>query len=170
MKDLLHTSLHAALWLIVAGFTLMGCGYTVAGSKPTFLGSISIGYINNATLEPGLEDGLQKALAAEFMKHGVRFLSGGGAHQLSGTITKFSMTGLADKDGFFTDYEVIIIGAFHIRDAEGVVRELKASGPFLVAFPIEADLAGITAVKEEAVNRALEDLAIEIAASVLYSR
>lgn len=161
-------ALSALILLAAAALFVSGCGYSMAGSKraPLAFETVDIVYINNATLEPGLQDGFRKALSSELMKRGV-ILELGAKTRLSGTITRFVVTGLAEKDGYFTEYDVMISGRFRLKKAGGKEFDLGGRGPFIVSFPIMGGMAGFSGLKEVAVKRAVEDLAAEVAAAAL---
>lgn len=153
--------------MFAACLLLSACGYAVQTSSP--VESVSIGRIENRTFEPKLEDRLSDALVSAFLSNGIR-IAGASPYTVKGTINDFELKNLAEKGGVAVRYEVVIKGDFFLVNPDGTSRKLRNSGVFIVSFPSEDALERVLALKEEATVRALNDLAEEIAASILYGR
>lgn len=150
--------------LLILLFT--GCGYSI---RKTPVGSVNLGRIDNLTLEPKLEDRLAESLVLSLMKNGIR-IDRRSDYTLSGAVNSFSLRGLSEKEGITVSYEVIVRGRFYLQNKEGQRRELSSRGLFIISFAGEGPLEGVLANKEEAVERALSDMADELAASIIYER
>lgn len=144
-----------------------GCGYTLQGKASLPFGSITIGKIINKTFEPGVEDRMQLALVDELMKNGFT-IDNSGQHRIDGVINAFELRTLSTKSGVAVEYEVVVRGDFRLTEAAGKTRPLRNSGVYIVSFLSKDSLQGVMAMKEKAIERALKDLASEIAASIIY--
>jgi outer membrane lipopolysaccharide assembly protein LptE/RlpB len=149
-------------------FFVSGCGYSVRRHSALPFTEISIGRIDNATLEPKLQDKLYKALTEEFMKQGIS-VSPAADLKLTGTISKFDMVGLSDKNGVTAEYRVIVLMEFRITDGSGKTKfKTTVNTPFIVDFTGSPDLGVLMATKEIAEERAMADIAMEIAGALIY--
>ncbi len=155
--------------LLVTCYSLLvvGCGYTIHGRASLPFDSIRIGKIENKTVEPKLEDRMQRALADELMKNGIQVVNSSG-YVLNGVIKTFELKGLSEKEGVMIEYEVVIRGRFYLVDPSGKTKELKDSGSFIASFSSADSLQNVMTMKEEAIKRALKDMATEIVASIIY--
>ena len=149
-------------------FTLTGCGYTIHGKVALPFDSIQIGRIENVTTEPKLQDVLYKALTEEFLKQGIT-VSPDSGYKLTGNINHFELRIISEKKELATEYEVIIRGDFRLAEPSGAVKEFKNIGsPFIVSFQSSNILEDVLALKEQASEKALKDLASEIVAHLIY--
>lgn len=160
-------TLKTAAALFFISVFLFSCGYRFTGLKHAGMGSVKIGEIKNTAREPGLSDGLATALAEELTKRGIEISSGSG-YEISGSVNGFEMKGISEKGGFFSEYEISISGEFRLRTPDGKTEKLLGEMPFVVHYGAKGGLKEVMAEKEEAVRRALEGLASEIAASIIY--
>ncbi len=148
--------------------TVYGCGYTIHGKASLPFDSIQIGKMENITLEPKLQDRLNKALAEEFLKQGITVYPDAG-YKLSGTINQFELRILSEKADIAREYEVIIKGDFRLIDPSGNIKEFKNIGsPFIVSFSGSGPLGELIAFKELASERAIRDMATELIALLIY--
>jgi hypothetical protein len=146
----------------------LGCGYTLHGRASLPFNEIQIGKIENRTLEPKLQDKLSRALTEEFLKQGIT-VSPDAGYKISGTIHRFELRLLSEKEDIAKEYEVIIRGNFTLVDPSGNAREYKDIGsPFIVSFSGPDLLNELRASKEIASERAIRDLAGEIVAALMY--
>ncbi len=149
-------------------FTLYGCGYTIHGKMSLPFASIQVGKIENTTLEPKLQDKLQRALTEEFLKQGISVNPDGG-YKLSGKIYQFDLRVLSEKKDIATEYEVIIKGDFSLVDPSGNIEDFKNIGsPFIVSFQSSDMLEEVLALKEIVSERAIRDMATEIVSILIY--
>jgi hypothetical protein len=143
----------------VAAVVLVGCGYSVR-QTPGF-SSLAIGRIENNTPEPRLEDILYEELALELSRKGIRVERGAG-HALTGSIDRYVLRGLAEREGVNVQFQVQITGNFTLRGPRGEERPIRGSGAFLVTFAGRGPLESVLANRDEAVRRSLRDMAREI--------
>jgi hypothetical protein len=149
-------------------FAINGCGYTLHGRSALPFQDVAIGVIENKTVEPKLQDNLAVALTQEFLKEGIT-VTPAAQYKLSGVIHTFSLRILSEKSDVAAEYEVTIKGDFRIIDPSGKITEMKQVGsPFIVSFPSSGQLNELIAFKEQASNRALQDMAAEIVANLIY--
>jgi hypothetical protein len=149
-------------------FAANGCGYSLHGRSALPFHDVAIGIIENNTVEPKLQDSLTVALTQEFLKEGIT-VTPAAQYRLSGVIHTFSLRILSEKSDVAAEYEVTIKGDFRIIDASGKITEMKQVGsPFIVSFPSSGQLNELIAFKEQASNKALQDMAAEIVANLIY--
>ncbi len=147
---------------------LGSCGYSVHRHASLPFGEINIGPIDNATLEPKLQDKLSRALTEEFSKQGI-MVTPEAQLKLTGSITKFDMISLSEKAGITVEYRVIIDADFRITDAQGKVREARhVSSPFIVSFTGTGDMANLLAARDLAEKKAMEDLSEELVGELIF--
>jgi len=155
----------AAMTLILL---LGGCGYSVHRHASLPFSQINVGRIDNATLEPKLQDKLYSALAEEFTKQGI-LVTPEAQLKLTGRITRFDMISLSEKGGVTVEYRVIVEADFSMTDAEGKVRETRhVSSPFIVSFTGTGDLTNLLAARDLAEERAMKDLSEELVGMLIY--
>ena len=142
---------------------LSSCAYNVHRAPYE---SVSIGRIENRTFEHGLEDRLNTLLAEELMRSGMK-VDEKSPYRIEGAIERFDLKGIAQKGEVTVQYEVFIEASFTLKSPEGE-RPLKTSTTFPVTFSSEGPLEEIIALKEEAGERALRDMAQEITAAILF--
>lgn len=155
------------IWILISGFSLVSCGYSLHGKSDLPFHSISIGRIINRTFEPKLEDKMQIVLTDELMRNGFQVVSGSG-YRIDGVINTLELRTLSEKSGTAVEYEVIVKGDFKLTDQSGKVKKLRGQGAFIVSFSSTESLQAVVALKEQAIERALKDLSSEIVASIIY--
>lgn len=149
-------------------FILFGCGYTLQGRTSLPFDSIQIEGIENKTIEPKLQDKFFRAITEEFLKYGVSVQSHAD-YKLSGTIDRYRLRVLSERSGVAVEYEVIIKGDFRLVGPSGDTRDIKDIGsPFIVSFPASSVLEEVLAFKELASEKAIRDMAMEVAAAIIY--
>jgi hypothetical protein len=147
---------------------LFGCGYSLQNKTTLPFQAIQIGKIENATVEPKLQDMLYRALTDEFLKHGVS-VNRDSVYKLNGRINHFELLILSEKSDIATEYEVVIKGNFILTDPSGKIKEFKNTGsPFIVSFSGPGPLNNLIASKELASEKAMRDMAMEIVGIILY--
>lgn len=155
-------------FLISIVLLLNNCGYSIHRHAALPFSEISIGTIENKTVEPKLQDKLHKALVEEFIKQGIS-ISPSSALKLSGTIYKFIMVSLSEKNGITVEYSVFINVDFKLADNKGGAKEIKnISSPFIVSFAGSEDFGGLLANKDIAEEKALNDVAMQIVGALIY--
>jgi outer membrane lipopolysaccharide assembly protein LptE/RlpB len=165
----MHKGTQIILQAVAITFILLlgGCGYSVHRHASLPFGEINIGRIDNATLEPKLQDKLHRALTEEFTEQGI-LVTPDAQLKLTGSITKFDMISLSEKEGVTVEYRVMVDADFRITDAKGKVREARhLSSPFIVSFT-GSDLTNILADRDLAEGRAMKDLSQELIGTLIY--
>lgn len=157
----------AALLAALLAPALTGCGYSLR--KGPAVRAVRIEPIANNTNEPRLQDFLYDALVEELMKQGVR-VRGDAEHGIEGALNGFELRPTAEKEDVTVQYEVAIHGRFSLVGPDGSRTPLRERGAFIVTFGGEGALELLTAGKELAIQRALRDMAREIAASLVQIR
>jgi outer membrane lipopolysaccharide assembly protein LptE/RlpB len=147
---------------------LSGCGYHIHTHAALPFTEVKVGLLKNKTLEPKLEDRLDRALTEEFLKQGIT-ISPGAKYTLTGVIHGFDMVGLSEKAGITVEYKVVISADFTLVDSEGkVVGTKKIGSPFIVSFTASEDLGSLVASREVAEEQAMKDIATEIVGALIY--
>ncbi len=119
-------------------------------------------------MEPGLQDKLHRALTQEFLSQGIT-VTPAAPYTLTAVVTRFDMTGISEKSGITADYRILITADFRLVDSQGkTVVTKNVSSPFIASFSAPDDLAAVIALKENAEEKALRDLASEVAALLIY--
>lgn len=163
-KTVLFNIVIISLAALAAG----GCGYSIHPQSSLPAKEISIGLIDNRTMEPKLQDKLVRALTEEFMKQGIR-VSRGAEYTITGTVNNFDLVSLSTKAGVTVEYRVTMSAEFRLLDREGHVVVVKGiSAPFIVALTDEGDLGRLLAVKDSAEERAVADIAMEIVGAFMF--
>lgn len=156
------------LTAVLLVFALSGCGYTLQTKANLPFDAITIGSIENRTLEPKLQDRLNRALAETFMEYGFRIVPNA-RYRLDCDITNFSMKTLSEKELTAVEYEVSIRAVFRLLDAEkDSVKQIVVDNPFVTSLSAVGTLQTIMSGKELASERALKDIAGEVARRIIY--
>ncbi len=148
---------------------LFGCGYSIQRQANLPFDSISIGKIENRTVEPKLQDKFQRILTETFMEYGFRIepLS---RYVIEGSIISFDLKPLSEKSLIVTEYEVIIKANFILLDTKTNERiPINIRRPFVTYFDVLGRIEDILMHKEIATNRAIKDISLEITRSIIYS-
>jgi len=146
---------------------LSACGYSV--KREPAVKEVSIGYLDNRTHEPGLSDSLRTALTLELAARGVR-ASDGADTKITGTIAGLSVSPLAERRGTLVKFSVSMDGDFMLTGPGEEQRKLGTPLHYIVAFGSDAELGELYSMRDEAVRRAVADLASDIAAAVAEDR
>lgn len=145
-----------------------GCGYSIHPQSALPAKEISIGLIDNRTVEPKLQDKLQRALTEEFMKQGIRVIQGA-EYKITGTVKSFDLVGISERGGVIVEYKVTMSAEFRLLDREGKVVVVKnISSPFIVSLTDPGDLGLLLATKDTAEEQAVADIAMEVAGAFMF--
>jgi outer membrane lipopolysaccharide assembly protein LptE/RlpB len=168
MKGMNRGGRPALLISVLIVMLLGGCGYSVQRHAALPFTEISLGRIENTTLEPKLQDKLFEALTQEFMKQGIS-VDPSAKLKLTGTINRFDLIGLSEKNGITAEYRVVVHITFRLIDEEGKTRKtMTIKSPFIVSFTASQDLGTLIATKEVAEERAMADIAMELVGELIY--
>ncbi len=162
------TEILACNIIVIIFAALAGCGYSIHPQSALHEKEISIGLIDNLTVEPKLQDKLQKALTEEFMKQGIRVVHGA-ENKVTGTVKSFDLVGLSERGGVLVGYRVTMSAEFKLLDREGKVVAVKTiSSPFIVTLTDTGDLGLLLAQKEVAEEQAVADVAMEVVGAFMF--
>jgi len=154
--------------MLISLFFLNSCGYSVHRYSALPFKEVKVGLIENKTLEPKLQDKLNKALTEEFLKQGI-MIEPDADLKLTGVIHKFSLDGLSEKKGVVIEYKAIINADFMLTDEKGETRHFKnISSPFIVSMTGSSDFGSLIANKDLAETKAIQDIAMELVGALIY--
>lgn len=154
----------AIIFLLIAS----GCGYSVYRHADLPYKEISIGVIENKTLQPKLQDKLHRALTEELLRQGIS-VNKTSAYRLSGVINKFELSSLSEKQEVTIQYRVVLNADFRLTGDAGKTLEIKKiTSPFIVSFTASEDLGRLLAARDVAEERALRDIASEVVGALIY--
>lgn len=154
--------------LVLLATIISGCGYSLHSRAVLPFKEVSIGLIENRTLEPKLQDMLHKALTLEFQKHGVS-VTPHASTTLKGVVRSFDMTSVSEKDNVAVEFRVTINADFTLTGPTGKAEEIKnMSSPFIVIFDGSKDMGNLIAAKEAAAETAMKDVAVGLMGSLLF--
>ena len=149
-------------------FYISACGYNIYSRSHLPFSEISIGLIENRTIEPKLQDKLHKALIEEFIKHGVR-INTAARLKLTGIIHHFDMSSLSEKNGITAEYRIFINADFKLQDDTGKTTEIKnIASPFIDSFTGSENLGKLIASKEMAEEMALSNISMQLIGTLIY--
>jgi outer membrane lipopolysaccharide assembly protein LptE/RlpB len=96
-----------------------GCGYTVGGTLPSHIQSVSVPIFRNSTREPAVESLITRAVVEAFSTNGRLKVVGSSQADaiLDGEITGYSIASIAfDKDANVRLYRLIVTVNLRMRD------------------------------------------------------
>ncbi len=146
---------------------ITACGYSLR--RVPAINEIRIGKIKNLTFEPALQDTFILALEQELTRLGVRVDRSAG-HVVEGKISQVKVKGTVEDNDVIVQYEVSISGDFRVVTPEGKTLNLKGRDNFIVTFSGNNDLSRLMSSKEGAIEKALINLATDIASDIAANR
>jgi len=159
----------AALF-IISGI-LGGCGYSVYRHASLPFQEISIGLIENRTVEPKLQDKLERALTEEFLKQGIS-INPSAQYKITGIVRAFDMVAIASKDNIGVEYRVTFDADFTLVEGPKKIRDIKnIRSPFIVSFRSykgSPNLSNLLAAEEVAEDQVANNVAMEIVGALIY--
>jgi outer membrane lipopolysaccharide assembly protein LptE/RlpB len=108
-----------ALGLLGLAVLLGGCGYTVRGTLPAHISTISVPIFRNRTQEPAIESLITRAVVEAFSTNGrLRVVGSEQADAvLDGEITGYNVTSIAfDEDANVRLYRLLVTVNLRLRD------------------------------------------------------
>jgi outer membrane lipopolysaccharide assembly protein LptE/RlpB len=108
----------AALLVVLAGL-LGGCGYTVHGTLPSHINTISVPIFQNRTQEPAIEGFITRAVVEAFSTNGRLKVVGSEAADavLDGEIIGYSVASIAfDQNANVRQYRLVVTVNLRMRD------------------------------------------------------
>jgi hypothetical protein len=109
----------AAALALALSLLLPGCGYTVGGTLPADVTTVSVPIFKNRTREPGVESFITRAVVEAFSTNGrLRVAHSGEADSiLEGEITNYGVTAIAfDKSANIQVYRLSVTINLRMRD------------------------------------------------------
>jgi outer membrane lipopolysaccharide assembly protein LptE/RlpB len=160
----------AALGLALA-LLLGGCGYTVGGTLPSHINTVSVPIFKNRTREPGVESLITRAVIEAFSTNGrLKIARGGEADAvLEGEIISYGVTSIAfDKDANAQLYRLVVTVNLRMRDVKGNTvlfqqREVREQADFRVQNAVSQTISR----EETALRTAATDIGRAIVAIAL---
>jgi outer membrane lipopolysaccharide assembly protein LptE/RlpB len=110
-----------AFLLLPLAALLSGCGYTVRGTLPAHIQSISVPIFRNRTQEPAVETLITRAVVEGFSTNGrLRVVSSGQADAvLDGEVIGYTVGSIAfDKDSNVRVYRLVVTVNIRLRDVK----------------------------------------------------
>ena len=146
-----------------------GCGYTLQGRADLPFETLSLGTIQNTTVEPKLQDRMSRLLAQTLMEYGFD-VRPAARYKIEGSITRFILTPVSEKSLTAIEYAITIVADFSVIDILTQKKESLAyvSSPFITYFRSSGALVSVLAQKEAATESALRDLSQELVRRMLY--
>lgn len=148
-----------------------GCGYTLQGRANLPFDSVSLGTIENATLEPKLQDRMSRLLAETLMEYGID-VRPAASERIEGSIKRFDLIPVSEKSLTAIEYRIVIAADFRIVDSKTQKSKVLAdvSSPFITYFRSSGTLVSVLARKEAATESALKDLSRELVRRMIYKK
>jgi len=106
---------------LAAALLAGGCGYTVGGTLPSHIQTVSVPIFRNTTREPGVESLITRAVVEAFSTNGRLKVVGSREADavLDGEITGYTIASIAfDKDANVRLYRLIVTVNLHMRDVK----------------------------------------------------
>ncbi len=154
--------------LLLVTCYLAGCGYTLQTTADLPFDTISIGRIDNKTLEPKLQDRFNRSLAEYLAQYGYQV--GPSRYILEGEITGFTLMPTTEQNLVATQYQIVITANFKLTDkTNGRSVPLIASTPFITYFGSSGSLVNVLAQKESATAGALQNLSLSVVTQITYN-
>jgi len=160
----------SVLFLILALLTF-SCGYTLQNRSDLPFDSVSLGAIQNMTVEPKLQDRMSRLLAQSLMEFGVDVRQVA-AHRIEGAIVKFDLIPVSEKSLTAIEYQITVVGDFKVVDVKTQQAQplLAVASPFITYFRSSGSLVSVLAQKEAASESALRDLSRELVRRMVYTK
>ena len=108
-----------ALLLLLLALPIGGCGYTVRGTLPAHINTVSVPIFRNRTSEPAIESLITRAVVEAFSTNGrLRVVGSGQADAvLEGEITNYVVGSIAfDRDANVRLYRLAVTVNLRLRD------------------------------------------------------
>ncbi|HMK56128.1 MAG TPA: LPS assembly lipoprotein LptE [Dissulfurispiraceae bacterium] len=154
---------------LLMSLLVSGCGYTLQGRSELPFDTVSIGAIQNATVEPKLQDRMSRLLAESLMEYGFDVRQAA-AYRIEVTIVKFDLVPVSEKSLTAIEYQITVVGDFRVVDVRTQQTQplLGVASPFITYFRSSGSLVSVLAQKEAATESALRDLSQELVRRIIY--
>jgi outer membrane lipopolysaccharide assembly protein LptE/RlpB len=148
-----------------------GCGYTLQGKSSLPFEAVSLGVMQNTTVEPKLQDRMSRLLAETLMEYGFDVRTSA-KYRIEGKISRFDVTPVSEKSLTAIEYQIVITADFDLVDMQTQKKEIIASvsSPFITYFRSSGALVSVLAQKEASTESAIKDLSQELVRQIVYKR
>ena len=148
-----------------------GCGYTLQGRSDLPFEAVSLGAIQNTTVEPKLQDRMSRLLAETLMESGFD-VRNSARYRIEGKISRFDLTPVSEKSLTAIEYQITLTADFDLVDMQTQKKEVLASvsSPFITYFRSSGALVSVLAQKEASTESAIRDLSQELVRRIVYKR
>ena len=158
-----------AIALTVALMVLAGgCGYTVQGTLPSHIRTVSVPIFKNRTRQPGVESIITRAVVEAFTTNGrLRVVKGADADAvLEGEILNYVVTSIAfDQDSNVQLYRLIVTVNLRMRDVQQKALLFQQAGVTEQAdFRVQSAVSQTVALEETSLRAAATDIGRAIVA------
>jgi outer membrane lipopolysaccharide assembly protein LptE/RlpB len=109
----------AVAFAVATALALGGCGYTVGGTLPSHVKTVSVPIFKNQTREPGVESQITRAVVEAFSTNGrLRVVGSDSADAiLDGEVTSYEIISIAfDRDANVRLYRLVVGVTLRMRD------------------------------------------------------
>lgn len=111
--------MRAVAFAVATALALGGCGYTVGGTLPSHVKTVSVPIFKNHTREPGVESQITRAVVEAFSTNGrLRVVGSDSADAiLDGEVTSYEIISIAfDRDANVRLYRLVVGVTLRMRD------------------------------------------------------
>jgi outer membrane lipopolysaccharide assembly protein LptE/RlpB len=169
---MIERSLSVRVAIVVCLFLVVltaGCGYTLQGRANLPYETVSIGKIENTTVEPKLQDRMNRLLAGTLMEYGID-VRPSALYRIEGAISTFTLTPVSEKSLTAIEYQITVVAKFDLVNVQTQKKEPLANvrSPFITYFRSSGALVSVLAQKEAAAESALKDLSQELVRRMIY--
>jgi outer membrane lipopolysaccharide assembly protein LptE/RlpB len=162
-----HVRISLIISLLLAAM-IAGCGYSLQQRANLPFDSVTIGEIKNSTVEPKLQDRLNRRLAETFMEYGVD-IRRSARYRVEGDIKTFMVYPIAERNLQAVEYQLSVTCSFRLIDTETrKVEEMSVSSPYPLYFRSTGMLVDVLAEKETVTEQAMKDLSQELMLQIIY--
>lgn len=148
-----------------------GCGYTLQGRMDLPFDSVSLGTIQNMTVEPKLQDRMSRLLAETLMEYGID-VRPAAAERIEGAIVRFDLIPVSEKSLTAIEYQITVVADFKVVDTKTQKSKILTgvSSPFITNFRSSGTISSVLALEEAATESALRDLSQELVQRMIYKK
>jgi len=164
---------YRALAVLALAGILGGCGYTVGGTLPSDIQTISVPIFKNMTRQPGVEGLITRAVVEAFSTNGRLKVAGSADADviLDGEVTSYSVFAIAfDQNSNARQYRLIVIVNLLLRDRrKNEVMFQQAGVREQVDFAVQNAVSQTISLEETSLKAAAVEIGRSIA-SLTVSR
>ncbi len=161
----------AVVACLILAVLVSGCGYSLQRRADLPFDAVSIGKIENMTVEPKLQDRMSRLLAGTLIEYGID-VRPSAIYKIEGAISGFTLTPVSEKSLTAIEYQITVVAQFDLVNMQTQKKVLLAnvSSPFITYFRSSGALVSVLAQKEAATENALKDLSQELVRRMIYKK